>query len=281
MIQSLVRACGSLTKALDIFYVITGNKPVSRILYEDNLEILQILKQHNLEWVFSDYKILKHVDTTRNYSDKGLMIKNDDPRSGIRILYISRDKTLAGKAKDFELKQDHVALGNLLGYPDCCCRFFAQTSRENSLGTNDMTLHTFRKSKNQKFFWQNNNCIRGFDIALISHFPCSFSCQKSKKLADENLKLIERYDPDIVNYFSHALKGPIIYSEGIGVYSFKSFRFANGILEYQPEQIIASSNNTFFQLLKSRNRLRVLGENELLIGEKRVSDDYTFFGMFS
>ena len=97
MIHILKGILDSLTKSLDIFYVIKGNKPVARILYNENPALLDFLTLNNLYYEASDFKILKTIDTTRNFSDKGYIVNKDDKRTGIHFLYISKSKGLAKK----------------------------------------------------------------------------------------------------------------------------------------------------------------------------------------
>lgn len=282
MISILKEIVGSLTKALDIIYVLESSKPVTRILYdEENKELFNFLSEKNLYYELSDFKILKHTDTTRSYSDKGIRISKDDKRKGLYFLYIARDKKLVKEARELEGENNNFELGKLLGYPECCCSFFDKYSEIAAKTTNDLTLYTFKESKGHKFPWQNNFCLRCFDISLISHFPCSFDCEKSRQIAMKNSEIIKKYDTDITRYFSNALKSAVLYSEGVGVYNFTKFKINNRMMEYHPGSVIASSKNDLYNILKRRNRLTILGKNTFLIGEVRIEDAQTFFGVFS
>jgi hypothetical protein len=278
MITELKDITGSLTKALDIIYVLEGAKPVSRIMLTDK-DILNFLKEHKLSYEISDFKVLKHTDKTRGYSDKGIKVNSSD--NGNPFLYISKNISLAKKAKEHESNNNHLELGKLLGYPECCCRFFEQNIQKASKTTNDLTLNSFSASKGFDFPWQNNNCLRGFDISLLSHFPCSFHCEESKKIAEKNLDIIEQHDSDIASYFKFALKCALIYSNGIGVYSINRYKKTHLTLDYHPKDIIPSSKNDFFNVLLKNNKLTILSKNNFTVGKMLIEDSQTFLGIFS
>jgi len=272
MLHDLHTLTGSLLKSLDILYVKEGNKPCARILFDGNKEILSLLKTNGLSFAVSDFKISKHTDKTRNYSD---LAKVSD--SGEQLMYVSKDKKIAEKAKKLESTGKHAELGKLLGYPSCCCSFF----EKHDTPTYDFTLSSFHDSSGYQFPWFSNNCLRGFDIGLISHFPCSFSCAETRKIAEKNFSAIQKHDPDIARYFAHALKSAVIYSEGVGVYSFKGVKTGIQSYGYAPAHLIASAKNDFYNLLIRRDRIRVVDKNRFFVGEILVEDPQTFFGLFS
>lgn len=282
MISALKAITGSLIKSLDIIYVLDGIKPVSRLLIdEDNKTLLDFLDKKGLHYALSDSKIIKHVDQTRAFTDKGIRVSSDDERKGSHLIYISKDKKLTEKAKSLESENNQFELGKILGYPSCCAKFFDKHFDESSRRSMDLVLRTFSESKGFNFLWQNNFCLRGFDISLISHFPCSFNCEKSKQIASKNLEVIKKYDIDVANYFTNALKCAILYSEGIGVFSFKKFKIETDKIYYSSKDVVPSINNDIYNIIKRRDKLRVLGKNHFRIGEVDIEDDQTFFGIFS
>jgi hypothetical protein len=282
MLLELKEKLGSLITALDVIYVIEGVKPVSRLMVSEKDEgFFSFLKKNGLFYRLSDFKIIKHIDKTRNFSDMGLRVDKDDKRKGELFIYISKDRNLALAAKDAEALDKDDELGRLLGYPECCCRFFEKNKEKAQLGTNDYLPFTFKQSKGIEFPWQTNYCLRVFDIALISHFPCSFHCPESRSIAETNLGIIRKYNLDVEDYFKFALKSGVIYSEGVGVYSMKKNKGNAGHFEYSPDKIIASMKNDFYNILKRRNRIRALDKNNFFIGEVNIEDDQTFFGLFS
>ena len=145
----------------------------------------------------------------------------------------------------------------------------------------DLVPFTFRASKGMNFPWQNNYCLRVFDMGLISHFPCSFHCEKSKEIAEKNLGFLESYDPDIASYFRSALPTGVIYAEGVGVYALKNIKVEENMLKYSPSEVIPTQKNDFYHLLKSRDKIIPINKNQFIIDNVAVKDDQTFLALFS
>jgi hypothetical protein len=305
MLKELISLTGSLTKSLDIFYVIKGLKKCSRILFNElkvdtnkerntkkeiqlteskNNELLLFLEENSIYYDFSDFKIITHIDKVRNYTDKGIKVPLTDKRSGQRFMYISKDKDLLKKAKQFEQENKNYELGRLLGYPQCCCKFFEKNIKEASKGTNDYSIFSLKESEGSNFSWLNNNLLRVFDISLLSHFPCTFDCKESKKIAEENFKAISEEDNKLSKKIKNTLSSLVIYSEGVGVYSItesKADSKNNKSFLYSPESIFSSSKGKFYDVLSSKNKITRIKKNNFLIDNVEINDDKTFLVKFS
>ncbi len=279
MFHQLLKFTHSNLKALDILYVLEGAKPVSRIIVSERDPLLSFLQELGLHVALSDFKIIQEKDRSRNFSDKGIKVSRDDPRTGDLFCYVSKKGSLADKARRAESRGNSVALGRLLGYPECCITQFKKEESAAAKRNNDFISYSFRASKGISYPWQANYCMRVFDISLISHFPCSFHCQGSLKIAVKNRDIIEKHDPDMAAYFSSALKGGVIYTDGLGVFALNKLKIEKDHISYQ--QVIPSTKNEFFSLLDSNSRIIPLAKSHFIIGNAVIRDDYTFFGLFS
>lgn len=278
-IKEIQKHTGSLTKALDIFYVLKSVKKVARILVkEGDKNIIDFFEKSNLKFVYSNFKIVKKVDKNRSYADLGCKVCPENKKEGDYLLYISNDKDLAIKARDFEDSNNHKILGRILDYPECCVDFFMKYLEE--VKDLDYTPLSFLSSTGINFSYLINNCLRGYDYSIISHFPCSFQCEKSIILSKKYLDLINADDEVLGYHLVTSLKKPVIYSPGLGVYYFNA-DFFEGQINYKPGDLIYQSNNSFTSLLKSEQRIRVLDMHNFLVGSTRVSDKKTYFGNFS
>src|SRR3989338_9088018 len=123
MIPELQKVFHSITKSLEVLYVIEDAKPCARILvFEDELEkTAEFLKNNNLNHSVSDFKVVKQNVQSEFYSDKSIKIPKDDSRKANFFVYMSKDKAKAEKAKTAEENNNHSELGLILGYPKCCC----------------------------------------------------------------------------------------------------------------------------------------------------------------
>jgi len=257
MLNSLHKHLKSMTRALDILYVLENLKPVSRIIIkEDNLN--KLLKKHKLKSTISDFRIKKIVNNNL-YSDKG--IKN--LKEGSSFLYISKNKKLAEQAKEAEEDNNHKKLGKLLGYPNCCIKFFEDNFPIESKKSNDYTLATLRNSTSFILPFQNNITLRHMDLALISHFPCSFHCKHSIKIAEKNLKTIEKHSKEIAAIMGGMLQGAVIYTKDQGIFALRDIELNTHTLKYG--RIMASTNNQIYSLLKKSQLIKIKNKNQFKI----------------
>src|SRR3989338_9643933 len=123
MIQELQQIFHSITKSLEVLYVIEGNKPCSRILvFEDELnKIVNFLNEKKVYSSISGFKVVKQNVQSEFYSDKSIKIPKNNAQKGHFFVYLSKSKEIAEKAKLMEEKNEHKELGLLFGYPKCCC----------------------------------------------------------------------------------------------------------------------------------------------------------------
>ncbi len=275
MLQKLYSLLGSWTKALDILYVHEGVKPCCRVLDVDGLS--DILKEMKLSYETSDFGVEMQKNVGGSYTDKGKSVKE----GGRRVLYVSKDAQSAKEAKQAESEQNHKRLGLLLGYPCCCVEFFQEHAEKEEESDFDLTVNVAAASVGVKHPWHTNTCLRGFDVNLLSHFPCSFQCEQSKEIAEKNLAIIKKHESDLAQYFVHALQCALIYARGVGVYSFKRAAMDRNIMVYDSRHLVSSSKNSFHDLLIRENKIALLGKQHFLVGKTKVQDDQTFFALFS
>jgi len=183
MISKLKYIFGSKSKAQEIVLLLNDVKPVVRQgFYENELvRVERFCKENNLFFVTSKFKVL--LADSGDYSNKGIRIKGDDKRSGMRFAYISKDEQQTWLAAYHELMRNDRELGLVLGYPMCCISFFCKNF--SSKNTNPEL-----KSENP----YTNLSQRGKDLVLISHFPCRNDCEMSMELAKNYLDVITKVD---------------------------------------------------------------------------------------
>ena len=76
MIPQLQQIFRSITKSLEVLYVIEGIKPCARILiFEDELsKVIDFLNKNKIETKISDFKVIKQSIQSEFYSDKSVKI---------------------------------------------------------------------------------------------------------------------------------------------------------------------------------------------------------------
>ena len=189
----LSKIFGSRAKAQEIVLLLAGAKPVVRQgFYSDELDpVVMFCNNNNIHIVRSKF-LVRIEDNHAQFSNKGRVqriIKRDiiesmtDEYKGMFFLYLSLNRTLAEQAAYSEENQDHKSLGLLLGYPECCIKYFDDNFSEQNTDLEQTSSNPYTKLS-----------LRDKDYVILSHFPCNPECQKSINLAKKYLSIISRYD---------------------------------------------------------------------------------------
>jgi len=278
MIQELKQKLGSLLKALDVFYVIKDLKPCSRIMVKEEMyeKVKSILNEYKLFVSKSEFKVLRLDDG--NFSNKGERIDLSDERKGYYFVYFSKDKNLIDKAKEYEEKDDHINLGLSLGYPKCCCEFFAKNYKSEKERFNDYILAGLRDSEGFVFPFYNNFAIRYFDFSLLSHFPCNFKCEESIKIAKKNLDAIEKDSNEYFASLRDMLKSAVVYTENYGVFVLREPKIEGSTVKYGA--VIGDKDNQLAKSLVKFKKFEVIGKNHIKVGGEDIKTKNLGFMFF-
>lgn len=91
---------------------------------------------------------------------------------------------------------NHIQIGELLGYPRCCCEFFQRAWIVADV--DDVTWHAARNSEfcssdgrhvDVKAHPLSNLLARWLGLRAVPHLPCSFTCAKTVTFADNLFEL--------------------------------------------------------------------------------------------
>ena len=183
-LNDLATIFGSQTKAQEIFFLLHDVKDVVRQgFYDEELLLVeQFCREQHLFLVKSKFKVLLADDS--DYSNKGLRIPLEDSRKGMFFVYLSKNEEKALLASYYELVNNDTELGKLLGYPNCCIKFFCQHfGKDNpNLELLPTNLYTNLSQRHQ-------------DAVLLSHFPCRSDCPASITLAQQYLMVLQEAEP--------------------------------------------------------------------------------------
>ena len=268
MIPKLQQIFRSITKSLEVLYVLEGAKPCARILvFEDELKnVVEFLDNNKLKYSISDFKVLKQNIQSDFYSDKSFKIDKNDSRKGHFFIYVSKNKESIEKAKTAEANDDHLELGLILGYPKCCCDFFQKNFDEKNT---DLTLKSLKNSNGFEFSFYNNIAARHFDVSLLSHFPHSFHCKPSMQIAKNNLAIIRKYSKQLSEMFSNILKSAVIYTMDEGIILLRRYEKKNNEIIYS--DVINTAKSKLYFLVSSNNILRIVDKNNFFVNDVGIS----------
>jgi hypothetical protein len=160
------------------------------------------------------------------------------------VIFVSRNQELSEKSWKIERKlrlgkseySDLVKqYGLVLGFPECCCDFF--TERHVDAFSRDIPFPalSFQNSSPELDFRTNNvmnsesrlnegpsapkgaySLYNHIDKHfLISHVPCSYSCQESIALGKKSLSVLEKNDPRLTQKIISCLKQPVLFFDDL------------------------------------------------------------------
>ncbi len=183
MIKKLSRIFGSKTKAQEVIFLQQHLKEVLRQGYypHELSKVEHFCTQQKIFLVKSEFKVILQEDTYSNY---GQRLPEKDPREGMYFVYFSYDEEKAYLAAYYELVGNDRELGLLLGYPECCVKFYCEHAGHKNLNPEHRPTNGY-----------TNLTKRGCDAVLLSHFPCFSDCAKSIELAKKNLNVLQKIDP--------------------------------------------------------------------------------------
>ncbi|HII17489.1 TPA: hypothetical protein HA361_06255 [Candidatus Woesearchaeota archaeon] len=268
MLKELQNVFDSAIKSLEVMYVMRGMKPCTRILADIQKKgsYLAFLKRHQLHAEESDFLIKK--DDSKGYSDKGTILPKG-AAEGYAFLYIAREQAIAKKAKMHEHQQEHIALGEVLGYPACCCRFFARHYDTQSQKSNDYTLLALDNSTSRPFPYETNIAMRHFDISLLSHFPCSYHCAASIAIAKKHLAVVRSENERTAERILKMLRNTILYHES-GILVLIGAVLAGNMLSYG--QVDATMHHPLLEKLRDAGSVEIIDSHTFRIGGEECSD---------
>ncbi|MBU0461696.1 MAG: DUF483 domain-containing protein [Nanoarchaeota archaeon] len=230
----------------EVLYVASGLKPVTRFL----------LSEQNLDEAkgFIESLGLSVYAPCMMTSDKG-MLK--------RMIYIAKKEEDAHDALAAELEGDHERLGILLGYPECCIKFFVRNQEKARMMYDDYTLLALENSFTKYLPFYTNISLRYFDCMFINHFPCSFNCSRSLESAKRYAECIARCAPHLYDELVHSLRTAVVYADETGVHAFKGVQFTREGFHYKDVRL--TSEKEFHHLLKRGNFIKVIDRHHFVI----------------
>lgn len=124
-------------------------------------------------------------------------------------------------------EMDNSAVGELLGYPICCQDFFERVwVEEKGVDTTwEMAVNTTSAVEIERGLkipavvspCQCNIMLRWLGVRLVPHLPCSFECLETVEAADEFASLIDKIDPQVLDWIYEMLEWPIEWSALHGI----------------------------------------------------------------
>ena len=182
------------------------------------------------------------IDQTKHWEDQGLVaipIKRVGPFEGfahkhtpVRQDAINNVCVIVSKkyedAKRYRVafeKNDNVTQGLLLGFPECCCKFFEEMWAEgyydpiwqaaiNTVGNVEERFIHLRKGEVHPY---SNSALRYVGLRLSFHINHSFNCKESIRIGEERIKLAEEVNPQVTTILKALLEMPFSWNVCHGI----------------------------------------------------------------
>jgi len=195
--EKLYKTFKSKIKADEMLLLVNDHKKVVRhAFYEEEFpKVEKFCNENNIHFCRSKFKVILSDEETGNFSNKGIVVHENDKRPAAHFYYFSKSEEKSYLANYYELTNNMKEFGLLLGYPRCCVRYFMQNF--NSKNPNpELSMPDIKVGGGdpdvEKVHPTLNLSKRGNDAVLISHFPCSKNCSASIEVAERNLEFIKQ-----------------------------------------------------------------------------------------
>jgi len=184
-----------------------------------------------IEQIMEDGLVFLPILRSRTYngfSHKHYPTENLDSNSFV-FGVVAESLDAAKKFREASKRGDHITQGNMLGYPECCCKFFEKAwieqkaldpCYETALNTPEHTI------ENDVVSVEGNPCLnqmlRYFGLRIAPFFPCSFDCPEAIQVAKAWHLVMKCLDEDTTDKIVELLSQPLSWSLYKGIIEIKT-----------------------------------------------------------
>jgi hypothetical protein len=254
------RLFGDLER-IELLSIFTGRKAVMRtsLVPERWSRVRNFLDQFGLAWACQD-QMQRYLFDRGKGRWSNLLDNNSKPNCrGHRALfvYIAREKQNAEHLRSLE-GGDDAEFGAVLGYPECCINGFKRMFPVALRHQGDLIpVIADQTAASQPWPFLLNIVTRYFGKALLSFYPCSFTCSAAHAMAQAAFDELLWVSEEDARAMRRLLAAAVLYTEYQGIYLFPEATWKDGKLRYGEV------------LMTTRNRIGV----RLLEGERLVVGD--------
>jgi hypothetical protein len=169
-----------------------------------------------------------------------------DPNAAVNV-YLAHTEELAERGRRAEEEYGDDAFGEILGIPRCCRDFYQRELTDVAKGTQSFHWMVARSMECHKNAAAGCNFFgRYFGGSLLSHFPCSLSCEKSVEIARQTRAALIQVNPSLAtalastHFWAFLVKRqgtitgfPVVQQTGDG-----GFSVAEGILPADESEVL-------------------------------------------
>ncbi|MHA1288237.1 MAG: hypothetical protein ACTSPB_12610 [Candidatus Thorarchaeota archaeon] len=203
--------------------------------FEDSYELLRdndlIFYPTNKSGIYQGFSH-KHmpVEKGKPFTLYGAVAKRDDKKAGEMFVKYSKSNPV-----------NHKGIGKLLGYPECCLKWFAENwgnpsidpIYEAALNTKDAEWEVADKLHRETTHMVTvnahpfcNNMLRYFGIRITPHLTHSMQCKETIKWGEKWFKVMKKVDKEAAKWVWELLSMPLTWNcyKGIAIIDTPIFR---------------------------------------------------------
>jgi len=275
---------------IEIMMTFMGFKPAmaETIFYTTELKnnlnkIKELARQLGLYLAISKYKYI--INSPQGIFEE---IPLTSKKMAKIILALAKNKTKAQMAADYYhdkmLNSKYgYKFGKLMGYPECCLKFgnyLNNNNRDpNNFGFKNPAIESLKRSTH--FTWQLNV----FATSILSHFPCSLTCQKSIDYANKVFECLAVADSNHAESLKKQLtEATSLYwscVDKILLYGdFKQYALGFGEIRYNTKDVQIHSDSYYQKVnLNKINEMKKIATilsrgNKLIVDDKNLTIYY-------
>lgn len=183
-----------------------GHRPAAIIhINPDNLE-------ENLDKINKDKLVFTPILKSGHY--EGFAHKHKPVQPGEPFYWygsLTRTYETGQKFKKAENEKGHKTIGALLGYPECCSKYFAKNFFI------DYDPIWVGKEGKVIGYPECNQMLRYFGARITSHFSCSPACEATRKMGQIWFKVMKEIDKDLTKELYDLLATELTWNSYHGV----------------------------------------------------------------
>ena len=214
--NEVVEACSLAGERylIEMAAMLADVKDVVRIQIENDKEYLVLenySKQFGLALTHSPTRM--KVAWTNDLGDTFLTtVPWDDPDGSSFAAYLGKNIGLVNSAALVESEGTAEEIGNLLGYPECCCRAYERLEQ----GEFWIPVLSERSFKYEYSPWANRYAYLLYGASLFpDYFPCSLSCKGTINLGKAYFDVIKETSFfELSVQFLDLMKRPVVVGDG-------------------------------------------------------------------
>lgn len=176
-------------------------------------------------------------------------------------------------------ERDDYRIGAALGFPQCCCGFFSKWWVEE--GWRDLTIPMVGDSHNMEYPigvygpFECNILLRWLGVRLVSHLPCSFTCEDTQRLGQKlGLLGIRHGYVQEMDWLTQMLSWPMQYSSlhGIGFVTTPCFKLVFDTTP-TPTRVTINRDGDVYPVEAARGNQFPFKDNQITIIRNEHSDN--------